>query len=798
MRFHNARLRTKITALLLSLAALWAFAAWVTLREGVNLVWVSVVNSGIAQPIDDLQPELQRERQLSMIRLGDPGSQQRAALDLQRARTDKAVANFARLSNGGNVKLAESSTLKRAVEVALRQFGNLGPNRNAIDSGLTDRARTAAVYDDAIDAIFQVDDSLATLDDKGFAKDVRTMVELNRARELVSQEDALVSGVLAARRLTGADYLQFVQAVGAQRYAIRKVSEELQSTDPVSYDLVTRSPSVARLHTLETTLLGQGRPPRRPPVTAVQWRSAADPALSDLSKAVFGGGDRLVKRAQPIAVGVLIRLVLAGGLGLVAVITSVIVSITTTRALMRQLERLRDAARELANRRLPSVVDRLGRGEKVDVTAEAPPLEFGNDEVGQVGHAFNSVQETAIRTAVEQAELRRGIRDILLSLARRSQALVHRQLTLLDGMERREDDSKELEDLFHVDHLATRMRRNAENLIVLSGATPARGWRRPVPMIDVVRSSVAEVEDYTRVTVMPMGDVALAGRAVGDIVHLLAELIENAVSFSPPYTQAQVSGHPVAHGYVVEIEDRGLGMTDEILAEINERVSDPPEFNLSSSAHLGLYVVGRLAMRYEIRVSLKHSSYGGTTAVVLIPRELIQGIEEAAESGTGRRGVPVAVGAGGMTATSYGDVRVATEAAVLEPPAAEPEAPAAPAAPADVPVAPAGVSALASDDVLPPLPRRTATQPAVQTTPSGLPVRVPQASITPALRTDGTPAGTAPADEEDDGPTPEQIRRSFGGLQAGTRRGRTDAARSRTPEAQPTPAPDEDAEEDNQ
>jgi signal transduction histidine kinase len=475
---------------------------------------------------------------------------------------------------------------------------------------------------------------------------------------------------------------------------------------------------------------------------------------------------------------------------------------------MRQLERLRKSAHDLADKRLPGVVERLGRGEKVDVRAEAPPLEFGNDEVGQVGHAFNSVQETAIRTAVEQAELRRGIRDILLSLARRSQALVHRQLTLLDGMERREDDSKELEDLFHVDHLATRMRRNAENLIVLSGATPARGWRRPVPMIDVVRSSVAEVEDYTRVTVMPMGDVALAGRAVGDIVHLLAELIENAVSFSPPYTQAQVSGHPVAHGYVVEIEDRGLGMTDEILADINERVTDPPEFNLSSSAHLGLYVVGRLAMRYDVRVSLKHSSYGGTTAVVLIPGELIvQGT--GAEPLTPARGVPVAVGAGGITATSYGDVRVATEAAVLEPPAlagpgeAETTAPAeAPPAetslPDEVPAAPAETSG-----TLPPLPRRTSTAPpeapaapaATQTTPGGLPVRVPQASITPALRTDG--AANAAADEPD-GPTPEAVRKSFGGLQAGTRRGRTDAARSQSPAAEPTPAPDEDAEEDNQ
>ncbi len=187
-------------------------------------------------------------------------------------------------------------------------------------------------------------------------------------------------------------------------------------------------------------------------------------------------------------------------------------SITTARALVAQLQRLRDAAHQLADERLPAVVERLQRGEKVDVAVEAPPLDFGSDEIGQVGQAFNAVQETAVRTAVEQAELRRNVRDVFLNLARRTQALVHRQVTLLDEMERRQEDADELEDLFRVDHLATRMRRNAENLIVLSGATPGRGWRRNVPMVDVARAAVQEVEDYTRVKVMPFGSVALAGR----------------------------------------------------------------------------------------------------------------------------------------------------------------------------------------------------------------------------------------------------------------------------------------------
>jgi signal transduction histidine kinase len=845
MRLRNARLRTKITALLLSLIALWAFAAWVTLREGVNLLWVSTVNSNVAQPIVDLQPELQRERQLSLIRLGDRGVQQRAALNAQRLRTDKAVAKFRKLAQSGPVKLAEDQTLKQAITASFAQLAQLPQNRAKIDSGLISFDAARSAYSKTIESLFTIDDSLASLDDKKFAKDVRVSLQLNRASEVVSQEDALVSGILATRRFTRNDYLQFVQTVGADRYTLDKALEGVQESDRTTYDALTANGPLTRFRAIENTLMNKTRPNRAAPITSAQWRAVADPTTAQLSKAVFDYGDRLVKRATPIAIGVVVRLLLAGGLGLLAVIASIIVSITTARSLMRQLEKLRAAAHELADRRLPGVVERLGRGEKVDVQAEAPPLEFGQDEIGQVGHAFNSVQETAIRTAVEQAELRRGIRDILLSLARRSQALVHRQLTLLDTMERRQDDANELEDLFHVDHLATRMRRNAENLIVLSGATPARGWRRPVPMIDVVRSSVAEVEDYTRVTVMPMGEVALAGRAVGDIVHLLAELIENAVSFSPPYTQAQVSGHLVAHGYAVEIEDRGLGMTDEILTDINERVTDPLEFNLSSSAHLGLYVVGRLAMRYGIKVSLKHSSYGGTTAVVLIPRELVvAGTENNDEADAEALDVPVGVAAGGMTATSYGDVPArVTEAKAVETPAlpfsrsksvSEPRADAHAASDSEAvtgtvtrpsaegpgvtpsAAAPATTDAavIAGDDTgpLPPLPRRTSTTtpepeavepapaaPSMQT-PGGLPVRVPQASISPALRTDGpVPTPGSNAEEDDDGPAPEQIRRSFGGLQAGTRRGRTDAvARSRTDATDPAPAPDEDAQGDNQ
>lgn len=774
MRFRNSRLRTKIVALLLSLVALWLFAAWVTLREGVNLLWVSTVNDSVAQPIDKLQPELQRERRLTLIVLAAPDPQNRAAVAAQRAKTDQAIIGFEKKARGSEVKRAESPELKQAIDLGYARYDALPSARAAIDAGKMDRTKAAAVYAAAIDAIFQMDDSLATLDDKNFARDVQTLVWLNRTREVLSQEDALVSGILAAKRFTSADYLEFVQIVGAERVTIGNALEKLQVADKTSYDLIVKNGSLDRLHAFEDQLMTKVRAERTAPVSSEQWRAVADPALSVLSDAVFGGGDRMIKRAQPIAMGVVLRFLLAGGLGLLAVIASIVLSITTTRTIMRQLENLRNAATELAEKRLPSVVERLGHGEQVNVAAEAPPLRFGDDAIGQVGQAFNVVQETAIRTAVEQAELRRGIRDILLSLARRSQALVHRQLTLLDTMERREQETKELEDLFRVDHLATRMRRNAENLIVLSGATPARGWRKPVAMVDVIRSAVAEVEDYTRVRVSPIGEVALTGRAVGDISHLLAELIENAVSFSPPYTEAVISGHMAATGYAIEIEDRGLGMTDEALAAINERISDPPEFNLSASVQLGLYVVGRLAERYRVRVSLKHSPYGGTTAVVLIPRELIvEGQDAEAQD------EPVKVGA-------VVEARESKEAARLEPlrvvgaplspPEELPSPQVAPLRPEEEPLEEASAD---QPEPEPAQPNPEQEQAGEFFTPAGLPFRVPQASLAPALRGDPQPEPEVVEEPADDGTrSPEEIRKIVGAFQSGTKRGRSEAARA--------------------
>ncbi|MEV4063186.1 sensor histidine kinase [Nonomuraea dietziae] len=754
--------------MLLSLAALWSFAAWVTLREGVNLLWVAQLDSSVVGPSEPLLVELQRERRASMIQLGERSPRSRKELQDQRQRADRTKAEFETSARAGIVEWAVDDLGEKRLADMFAKLDDLASIRQAVDAGRVTRIEASAAYADVIDSVYRMYGAMATLDDKTLAGDIRTLMALSKAREILAREDALLAGALAQGRLDAEEHEQFTRTVGAWHIVAEQAASELPDADRAAYDKLIKGRSFTRLHDLETLLARQGSVVETIPFSAEQWKAATEQALTDFNGLVLGAGDRVVERATPVAVGVVVRLALAGGLGLIAVVASIVLSITTARALFAQLQKLRDAAHELSDERLPRVVERIGNGERVDVAVEAPPLQFGTGEIGQVGQAFNTVQETAIRIAAEQAALRQSIRDILISMARRTQGLVQRQLNVLDVMERRETDPVELEDLFRLDHLAVRTRRNAENLIVLSGSSPARTWRRSVPMVDVVRGALAEVEDYTRVSLMPMGDVVLVGRAVGDVVHLLAELIENAVSFSPPYTNVQVSGQLVANGYVVEIEDRGLGMKPEDLAAANERIADPPEFRITgATARLGLYVVSRLAARHQIQVVLKASPYGGTTVVVMLPQELVETGPVQPLEDEPLTSLPIRQ----TTATA------ARATATRAPATRQPARPASPQT---------GLTALPQRTAPPAADSEPAEEaaPAAPTptgfTPSGLPFRVPQANLVPALREEAAPTppsliGPPPDEQDDDLRSPEEIRAMMQSLQSGNRRGRSAA-----------------------
>jgi signal transduction histidine kinase len=595
---RRARVRSTIAALLASLIGLWLFAGYFTVASGMRVWSVAILDQSVGTPIAGLVSALQDERRSSAATL-DP-----AALDQARAATDQARNELDRGRGGTLARWASSAELDAALATLDRALASLPATRQSVDSGRGDEAAYTSLIADAL----AVADQLPQPDPDG-----TTAIGLARATELLAQEDTTMTAMLATGSADPAHAARFGLLVGAQRGAFDELIGRLSDRGRAGYQQARASSALTGLENAALTR------PDQLAFTAPQWRSAADAAMSRLR-----GADRDL-RAQvrdqlgPRAMVSLGLLVLVIALGLVAVFAWLNISIVT----VRRLRTLRDAADDLAVHRLPRVVERLGRGERVDISAEAPPLESGRDEIGHVGAAFNRVQETAVRVAIEQAELRRGVRDVFLSLARRSQSLLHRQLGLLDAMERQATTPQALAELFRVDHLATRMRRNAENLIVLSGASAGRTWRKPVPMVDVMRAALAEVEDFSRVSVLPPAPVALAGPAVGDVIHLLAELVENAVSFSPPQTVVRLSGAAAGDVFVVEVEDRGLGMSDEQRAVANAALRTPSEFPLDGTAQLGLYVVARLAQRHAIAVELRESPYGGTTAVVNLPAGLV-------------------------------------------------------------------------------------------------------------------------------------------------------------------------------
>jgi signal transduction histidine kinase len=514
-------------------------------------------------------------------------------------------------------------------------------------------------------------------------------------------------------------------------------------------------------------------------------------------------------RGRAFAYRELTKAAVVGAVGLAAVALSLWLAVRGARRISRRLETLRDAADVLSAHQLPDVMRRLSAGEEVDALAEAPPLASDaarDDEIGQVRRSFNTARLAAVDAAVRQATLRRGLFAVLLNIARRNQALVHRQLKLVDTLERRTEDPDVLRQLFRIDHLTTRMRRHAESLIILSGSAPGRRWRRPVPVADVVASAVSEIEDYARVVVPPMPEIGVAADAVADVVHLLAELLENATVFSPPHTQVTFRSGRVGSGFVLEIDDRGLGLDAAQREEAQRTLTDPDAFDPTRHDRLGLYVVGRLAARHGIEVSLGDSPYGGTTAVVLLPEAVLATVAQApageapavaAEAPTVPAEAPAAV------AGRQGEVVVPLpvphptetaeqDAPLLELPARRRSTPRsgtgevpdaagrdaaghdapAPSAAAANPARPGAgdVSAASARpgagrvSAVPGLPRHdTADADA-----PALPTRTRQASLARELRDDPPPREAAPERAVD----PEEMRAIFGAFQRGLDRGR--------------------------
>ncbi|MYW64904.1 HAMP domain-containing protein [Streptomyces sp. SID8379] len=627
MRFRGKSIRRKIVALLmvplLSLTAIWAFASVITGRAAVQLFSASKVADSIGYPLAETGRVLQEERRQTLVYLADPrASDAQSALRAKRSASDEAMSDIKEKARNSDLRDEMDGDARGTLDAALEGFDDIESLRRNVDEGTVTRAGALSFYNGLITPTYDFLLDVVSIDDAKVEREGRAVVGVVKARELLSQEDALVSSGLVARRLTQEELRQVSDLV-AQRTLLYDTNLALLSSDERSrYQRYWRSADTTPLHNAEKAVV-DGKPGTPKGVTARRWDEAAGQVLHELDGRNTEAAEQYEERARPVAVQVFLRAGIAGVLGLLALLFSIFLSLRIGRGLVRDLRRLRLEAHEASGVRLPSVMRRLAAGEEVDVETESPRLEYDKDEIGQVGQALNTLQRSAVEAAVKQAELRRGVSEVFVNLARRSQVLLHKQLTLLDTMERRTEDTDELADLFRLDHLTTRMRRHAEGLVILSGAAPSRQWRKPVQLMDIVRASVAEVEDYERIEVRRLPRIAVTGPAVADLTHLVAELLENATVFSPPHTAVQVLGESVANGFTLEIHDRGLGMAGDALLDANLRLAETPEFELSDTDRLGLFVVSRLAQRQNVRVSLQPSPYGGTTAVVFIPDALL-------------------------------------------------------------------------------------------------------------------------------------------------------------------------------
>ena len=778
-----------------------------------------------------LQPaigEFQKERQLTVSLLASHGSP--AALAAQRQRTDAVLAGF-RKADAASAGVG-SAQYQAQLATVRKRLTALTTERTAVDDGKSTRQQAYTAYSDAVSSALNLFGMLSTdSGDAATAADAGHALAFLRGAEALSQEEAILNGVAASRKLSVQER-SALAAAQAVRVSVlsNEVEPYLSAELGAQLGKTMGGQDWAAMTAFEKTVAaapaGHDGTISVPAVPAA--RAAAPGRVSAAVQAVEG--QFLGKVTQDSAHRthqVLVKAMLGSALAFVAVLAVGLLSWRITRSLIGRMSGLRAATLELAEERLPELITRLRtQGKRADVD-DLPELDYGTDELGKVADAFNTAQRTAVSVALEQAALREGARLVFHNMSRRIQLLVHRQLTVIDSMERKEQDPQLLSDLYRVDHLATRMRRNAESLTVLSGAAPRRRWKQAVPLADLLRSAVSEIEGYTRVVVEPLPPIAVLGPAVGDTIHLMAELIENGVTFSPPHTEVRVRALPVAQGYAIEVEDRGLGLSVEEYAAANELLHHPKDFSfttLGEDPRLGLFTVGHLAQRHGVTASLQASSYGGSLAVVVLPHALTESAADAVPptldaraerhlasvagstatgsgggggtgagpgsmpgsapgagtgSGAGTVTGPVAgsSGRGGMTAGGM-PMRTRTRTAPHPQPTAAPAAPgsggSAAASPRGAVPFPhprtAGTSAPPSD------PRPTAPPAGPRTGGSGssrLPRRVRQAHLAPQLRERPEDADGERAGREAER-RPEQARSMLAALRDGTRRARAE------------------------
>jgi HAMP domain-containing protein len=661
---RNAPLRSKLIVTLVGpLLALMVLAAVVIRSSLVESDKAAQVNqrARFAAKLAPLIHELQAERSLSSSYVASGRRSSPARLDRERRVVDQVAATYR--AAAGRLNLRGDPGLSLRVGYGLRELEKLQTQRAAIDAGpiqrdeavepeieegeiegelnvnenhgpIQDPPEAIEQYTDTINDLLDINTEIAPGgNNQRLIEAVRASVALARAKEFADHQRGLLAEVFSRHAFAKGQYgkltsLRAVEVIYVAQFESAATPQQIDF-----YRRAVEDPQIRRVENMRDEAVetgGQGRVPG----DATTWFQASSVELDRLRGVEQRLSADVVATSVSIKANADHRALLYTLLLLAALALSVGLSLGMARSLIRRLGRLKDVAHEVAERKLPGVVNRLREGESVDLAAEsATPIDaYARDEIGQLGEAFSFVHQVAVQLAGREAALRRSVGDMFLNLARRSQSLVERQLELIGDLGARNlgDAMVELSEL---DHLAGRMRRNAENLIVLSGSEPARRWRGPVNVGDVVMAAIDEVREHGRVAVLPVQPTLVAGHAASDVVRLMAELLENALSFSAPDTKALVAGQVLPTTYLLEIEDQGIGMSDEQLADVNHRLFEPPDVDLAHAKMLGFFVVGQLAARHGIKVQLRRSRHGGVAALVLLPANLIVQSEARPQGG---------------------------------------------------------------------------------------------------------------------------------------------------------------------
>ncbi|GAA1858550.1 sensor histidine kinase [Actinomadura bangladeshensis] len=784
---------------MVSLITLWAFAAQSTASKAINqrnLDTTNEIYGGAAQP---MLVTLAQERQESVTWLSRNERLPRTSLDAVRTKMDGTIVQMNKAVNADEFQATLTGPMKRRLSALMGRLNRIGELRSRVDSRALTRLEAFNAYNDVLEAHFQYVNVLVAGD--GLQQSAHTAA-MSRGIELRGREIALVGGVLTdGGRMTAGEYAAVSRLVYERRFLESSNLAELHPAIAAPFEQALASPAERTFTAVEDNILAT-RPGARLRIGPADWKAVAGASIGAVDGAL--GKSRAVNAAEAKKASddTLLRLLLIGVIGLVAITLTAFLMLRFSRRISRDLLGLQGAARTMAEERLPDVVRRLSHGHEVDVAAEAPPLDVGRTaEVFNVSAAFSSVQRTAVAAAVRQAELRAAVNQVFQNLARRNQSLLHRQLAMLDTLERKASDPDALADLFAIDHLTTRMRRHAEGLIILSGAAPGRGWRHPVGILDVLRGAIGEIEDYARVEVVSTAEEGIVGSAVADVIHLLAELIENAAVLSPPNTPVEVDAGLVGQGFVVEIQDRGLGMNPDKLAAINEQLRREPEFDLTHGDQLGLFVVGTLAHRRGIKVALEPNAYGGIKTVVLLPHALVvpaDRVGRRSDAGAEQADVPADVPERAAAPADSGPLDIVghdTQENAMDSVGrhraggTEPHGdqdplgmPPPSSAPAPAPATSAQPEPQPAQSAQPAQPASTSAD-----THAGMPRRVRRANLAPQLRDAAPPAREERRPPGRSARSPERASSVMASMQSGWRRGR-----SEPPQAPPAGRDEED------